>query len=104
MLKVLTQYQEATGDPRVIPLMQRYFAYLAAQLDDVPLVRWAVYRWADQVLSILWLYNRTGDAELLELAPRAARSRATTGRGTSPTSASRARSAKKQTPTSPPTW
>ena len=25
MLKVLMQYQEATGDPRVIPLMERYF-------------------------------------------------------------------------------
>src|SRR5579885_425075 len=26
-LKALTQHQEATGDPRVIPMMQRYFAW-----------------------------------------------------------------------------
>ncbi len=70
MLKVLTQYQEATGDPRVIPLMQKYFAFQAAHLDERPLKDWAVYRWQDEVLSILWLYNRTGDARLLALARR----------------------------------
>ncbi len=68
MLKALTQYQEATGDPRVIPLMERYFAYQASKLDSQPLVQWAVYRWQDEVLSILWLYNRNGDSRLLDLA------------------------------------
>ena len=33
MLKALTQYQEATGDPRVIPLMEKYFAYQLAHID-----------------------------------------------------------------------
>ncbi len=70
MLKVLAQYQEATSDPRVIPLMQRYFAYQAAHLNERPLKEWAIYRWHDEVLSILWLYNRTGDASLLALARR----------------------------------
>ena len=45
MLKALTQYQELTGDPRVIPLMDRYFRYqldelaeaAAARLGQVPL-------------------------------------------------------------------
>jgi DUF1680 family protein len=68
MLKVLTQYQEATGDARVIPLMQRYFAHHLAQGSQRPLHEWASYRWADELLSVLWLYNRTGDAKLLELA------------------------------------
>ena len=67
MLKVLTQYQEATGDPRVIPLMEKYFAYQAQHLSKRPLKEWAIYRWHDEVLSILWLYNRTGDQSLLEL-------------------------------------
>ena len=68
MLKVLTQYYEATNDPRVLPVMMKYFAYQAAHLDQRPLKEWAVYRWQDEVLSILWLYNRTGNAALLDLA------------------------------------
>ena len=67
MLKALTQYQEATGDPRVVPLMQKYFAYQAKHLDQVPLKEWAIFRWHDEVLSIFWLYNRTGDPSLLDL-------------------------------------
>lgn len=68
MLKALTQYEEATHDPRVIPLMQRYFAFQARELSKRPLQDWGKYRWQDEALSIVWLYNRTGDAELLRLA------------------------------------
>ena len=68
MLKVLTQYQEVTGDPRVIPVLEKYFAYQAGQLASNPLHEWAEYRWGDEVLSIIWLYNRNGDAKLLDLA------------------------------------
>jgi len=68
MLKALTQYQEATGDDRVIPVMQRYFAYQLAQLPTRPLRDWGKFRWHDEVLSVLWLYNRTGDPKLIELA------------------------------------
>ncbi len=68
MLKVLTQYQEATGDARVAPLMEKYFAHQLASLEARPLERWAVYRWQDEALSVAWLYNRTGNRRLLELA------------------------------------
>lgn len=68
MLKVLTQYQEASGDPRVIPLMQKYFAYELRELPNRPLRDWGKYRWQDNVYSVLWLYNRTGDKSLLKLA------------------------------------
>lgn len=68
MLKVLTQYQEATGDPRVIPLMQKYFAFQVRELRNRPLQNWGKYRWQDEVVSIVWLYNRTGDPSLLSLA------------------------------------
>jgi len=68
MLKVLTQYQEASGDPRVIPLMTRYFRYQAQRMAAQPLHEWAAYLWGDEVLSVLWLYNRTGESWLLDLA------------------------------------
>jgi DUF1680 family protein len=68
MLKVLTQYEEATGDPRVEPLMSRYFAYELAELPKRPLESWGRYRWEDNVLTVLWLYNRTGDPNLIDLA------------------------------------
>jgi uncharacterized protein len=68
MLKALTQYQEATADPRVVPLMQRYFAYQAKELPSRALRDWGKYRWQDEVLSVLWLYNRVRDASLLKLA------------------------------------
>ena len=67
MLKALTQYQEATADPRVIPMMKRYFAYQLATLPTRPLTSWGKFRWQDQVLTVLWLYDRTGDPELLTL-------------------------------------
>jgi len=68
MLKALTQYQEVTGDPRVIPFLRKYVAYQLANIDKRPLHEWAIYRWQDEVLSMVWLYNRTGDTAALELA------------------------------------
>jgi DUF1680 family protein len=68
MLKALMQYQEASGDARVVPLMKKYFAYQLAHMDTRPLKEWAIFRWHDEVLSVIWLYNRTGDRSLLDLA------------------------------------
>ena len=68
MLKVLTQFEEATGDPRVVPALTKYFMYHLQEAVRRPLHQWAVYRWADELLSVLWLYNRTADPRLLALA------------------------------------
>jgi hypothetical protein len=67
MLKVLTQHHEATADPRVLPLMQRYFQFQLAELPRRPLRDWGKFRWQDNALTVLWLYNRTGDPALLDL-------------------------------------
>jgi DUF1680 family protein len=71
MLKVLQQHHEATGDPRVLAHLARYFAYQRAQLPEKPLARWthwAKHRGGENQASALWLYNRTGDPALLDLA------------------------------------
>ncbi len=68
MLKVLAQYHEATADARVLPVMTRYFHYQLAELPRRPLQEWGKYRWQDEVLVIAWLYERTGDASLMQLA------------------------------------
>ncbi|RAO78083.1 beta-L-arabinofuranosidase domain-containing protein [Dyella jiangningensis] len=68
MLKVLTQYHELTGDARVVPLMTRYFHYQLQALPARPLRDWGRMRWQDELLSVLWLYQRTNDARLIELA------------------------------------
>jgi hypothetical protein len=68
MLKALTQYQELTGDARVIPVMDRYFRHQLAELPLRPLRDWSKFRWQDELLSVIWLYNRTGADYLLDLA------------------------------------
>jgi hypothetical protein len=68
MLKVLTQYHDVTGDPRVIPVMDKYLRYQFGQLPARPLRDWSKFRWQDELLSVIWLYNRTGAAYLLDLA------------------------------------
>jgi len=68
MLKVLMQYQEVTGDERVVPLIQRYLHYHLKHAEEAPLVAWAKMRWAEEILAIVWTYNRTGDEDLLDLA------------------------------------
>ncbi|MBM7567214.1 beta-L-arabinofuranosidase domain-containing protein [Paenibacillus sacheonensis] len=72
MLKVFTQYEEATGDPRVVPFMLKFFGFLRGAIEQYPMRGWAKARGADLVLSIQWLYRKTGDESLLALANIAA--------------------------------
>jgi hypothetical protein len=68
MLKALTQYHDVTGDPRVIPVMDKYFQFQLGELPTRPLRDWSRFRWQDELLSVIWIYNRTGSAYLLDLA------------------------------------
>jgi hypothetical protein len=68
VLKALTQHHDATNDPRVIPFVTGFCRYLRNTLGERPLRDWGEYRWADGVLSVHWLFNRTGEEWLLDLA------------------------------------
>ena len=70
VLKAFTQYQEATGDERIIPAMLRFLNCLDELLDRQPLFEWSRYRWADLAVSLYWLYERTTEAWLLDLAAK----------------------------------
>ena len=72
ILKVLSQYEEVTGDPRIIPAMEKSMRSIDLQLDQRPLFNWNFFRWGDLVVSIYWLYDRTHEPWLLELAAKAA--------------------------------
>ncbi|MEX2186468.1 MAG: beta-L-arabinofuranosidase domain-containing protein [Pirellulales bacterium] len=71
MLNCLQSYYEYTGDKRVLDLMTRYFRWEHALSEaDLLLPDWQKRRAGDNILSVYWLYNRTGEAWLLELAAK----------------------------------
>ena len=83
LLDTLVLHHEYTGDERVPPLMTRYFRFMHGLADGDLLpavtdtsVRNGLYLWysrqraGDLLPNIHWLYNRTGDGWLLELASR----------------------------------
>lgn len=71
LFKALTQYQEATGDPRVVPALLRCARKIDQVIDQKALFSWAKMRVADFAVSLYWLYDRTAEAWLLDLARKA---------------------------------
>ncbi len=67
MLMALEFYCDATGDARVVPFLQKYFAWETQALKTKPLSSWAEARGGDNIFAVLWLYEKTGDETLLDL-------------------------------------
>lgn len=69
VLSTLQTYYEHSGDERVLKLMTNYFRWQMTIPDDKFLEDyWENSRGGDNLYSVLWLYNRTGDKFLLDLA------------------------------------
>ena len=68
LFKAMAQWQEATGDSRIVPTMLRALKRIKSLLEEKPLESWAKMRWPDLALGIHWLYERTNEDWLLELA------------------------------------
>ena len=64
----LRDYFEATGDVRVPKHLAAYYRYMAANLPKRPLFEWGKARAADEMETVFWLYNQTGDKSLLDVA------------------------------------
>jgi len=71
MLFCLQDYYSFSADQRVIDLMTDYMNYLSTVPEDRFLVGyWPKMRGGDLLYSVYWLYNRTGDKSLLDLAKK----------------------------------
>ncbi len=71
MLYCLESYYEYTEDPRVLTLMTNFFKHQLTVPDDNMLSGyWDKMRGGDNIYSIYWLYNRTGDEWLLDVADK----------------------------------
>lgn len=69
MLFPLRSLYEATGDKRIIPFLTKYFRWqMTIPLEDFLSASWQKQRAGDNLDSIYWLYNRTGQPWLLDLA------------------------------------
>lgn len=68
-LYALRTHYEATGDKRVIPFMLRYFRWqMTVPLEKFLPGSWQKIRGGDNLDSIHWLYNLTGEKWLLDAA------------------------------------
>ena len=77
MLWCLQTYYEYTTDPRVIELMTNYFKWQLEYPEEKFLKdRWDTIRAGDNLYSVYWLYNITGDEWLLELGKKIQRNTA----------------------------
>lgn len=65
LLHAFRSFYEFTNDDRVIPFLLKYFQFINQQPITVFARGWAFVRWADNVDTIIWLYNRTTDTDWL---------------------------------------
>lgn len=66
--KALVQYHEATGDDAVLKAVVRNLKAFLGTLDKTPLYDWGKFRWYEGLVSVHYVYEKTGEPWLLDLA------------------------------------
>lgn len=71
VLWIMQSYYEYTNDQRILDFMTAYSHYILTVPDsDFLYSYWENSRGGDNLWSVVWLYNRTGDKDLLQLADK----------------------------------
>ncbi|MEU2372194.1 RICIN domain-containing protein [Streptomyces pseudogriseolus] len=68
LLQALRTHEEFTGDERIVPFLLRFLRFMNAQGPGAFDTSWISYRWGDGLDIAVWLYRRTGETFLLDLA------------------------------------
>jgi hypothetical protein len=67
MLHAIRSQAEFTGDSRFTTFLTKFFSFMNGQGTAVYVDGWGNTRWGDTIDVIYWLFNRTGDAFLMDL-------------------------------------
>lgn len=67
-LKMLVVFHDATGDERVQGCVEKALRKMDRHIDANPLNKWGQFRWFEFLISIYWLYERTEEQWLIDLA------------------------------------
>ena len=70
LFKALMQYQQATGDPRIVPALLACCRKVDQVISREPLYSWAKVRVADFGVTLYWLYLQSGEPWVLDLAKK----------------------------------
>ncbi|MFK0058617.1 RICIN domain-containing protein [Streptomyces werraensis] len=70
LLQALRTHEEFTGDERVVPFLLAFLRHMNAQGPGAFGTSWISYRWGDGLDIAVWLYRRTGETFLLDLAAK----------------------------------
>jgi DUF1680 family protein len=66
--KTLVQYYDATEDERAVYAVERALRRIDTYIDLMSLFNWGQCRWFEALIAIYWLYEKTGEQWLLDLA------------------------------------
>lgn len=70
VLKALVPYYRATGDPRIVPFIQKYLHFQMAQLDRQPPHFWAAARALEAAEAMELVFHETNDPQMARLADK----------------------------------